>query len=371
MKKALVTCHLGRHFTKFGHYDMEVLLNMGYEVHIAANFKGKLDSYENHRVITHQVDFDRKPFKLSNIKAYSQIKKIINNYKFDIIQTQSPVGGVITRFAARESRKLNNTGVVYTAHGFHFYDGAPLKNWLLYYLIERFASRYTDTLITINSEDYSRAKTLKAKNVKLIPGVGIDLNNIHSKQKKVNKLKEELGITKEHFVISSIGELNNNKNHKVVLEALYRINNKKIKYIIAGSGKLESSLNQKIKEYNLENQVKLLGYRDETLEIVELSDIFIFPSYREGLSLSLMEAMALGKPVIASNIRGNNDLIDDNKGGFLFNPQDVCQLSYHLEEMLNNSDLRDSLSKYNIEKIKEYSLEKVQDEMISIYYEIK
>src|SRR5699024_1671436 len=121
--------------------------------------------------------------------------------------------------AAQSSRK-NGTKVLYTAHGFHFYDGAPLKNWLLYYPVEKWLSRYTDTLITINQEDYKRAQTFKANQVEYIPGVGIDLGNIQVNKEKVSKLKKNLELSTDDFVLCSIGELNHNKNHNVVLEAL-------------------------------------------------------------------------------------------------------------------------------------------------------
>src|SRR5699024_6230191 len=143
-------------------------------------------------------------------------------------------------------------------------------------------SQYTDTLITINEEDYKRAQTFKAKQVEYVPGVGIDLNDIQVNKEKVFMLKKDFGLTKNDFVLCSIGELNHNKNHSVVLEALSKIDNKDIKYLVAGTGELKEKLTKKVNELNLENQVTFLGYRDDIYELLTLSDVFVFPSYREG-----------------------------------------------------------------------------------------
>src|SRR5699024_2951923 len=167
--------------------------------------------------------------------------------------------------------------VDYTAHGFHFYDGAALKNWVTYYPIEKLLSRYTDVIITINEEDYKRAQTFKAKQVENVPGVGIDLDSIHINNEKLTKLKEDLKLEENDFVLCSIGELNHNKNHEIVLEAIHKLNNKNIKYLVAGMGELKEHLNKKVKELNLENQISFIGYSDDIYELLNLSDVFIFP----------------------------------------------------------------------------------------------
>src|SRR5699024_895710 len=110
-------------------------------------------------------------------------------------------------------------------------------------------------------------------------------------------------------------ELNNNKNHKVVLRAIAEINDKSIHYLIAGQGPLESNLVKLSKELGIDKQVHLLGYRKDIPDLLDIADIFIFPSIREGLSVSLMEAMTSALPAVVTNIRENSDLIDNNLGG--------------------------------------------------------
>lgn len=377
MKRALIVTSVASMIQQFNVPNIKILQELGYQVTVATNYEmpGNIpvrDSIELKKTLelnnvnTLNVCFNRSPLSVDNRKAYNQLKNLINHGTYDLIHCQSPIGGVLTRFAAQKTRG-KGTKVIYTAHGFHFYSGAPVKNWLFFYPIEKFLSKYTDVLITINEEDYKRAQTFKANQVEYIPGVGIDLGNIQVNKEKVSKLKKNLELSTDDFVLCSIGELNHNKNHNVVLEALSKLDNKNIKYLVAGTGELKENLTKKVKELNLEEQVEFLGFRDDIYELLYLSDVFIFPSYREGLSRSLMEAMAMGKPIIASDIRGNKDLIDDKEGGLLFNPRNAAHLSEHIITMLNNELFRKTASTYNTEKVKKFSLENVLNKMSRIY----
>ena len=248
---------------------------------------------------------------------------------------------MLVRLASRKVRK-NGTKVIYTAHGFHFYKGAPLKNWVLYYPIERLLARYTDVLTTINIEDYERAKkSFKAKKIKYIPGVGIDTNRFQ--QIDVNKLvkRQEIGVPEDSFVVLSVGELNKNKNHETVIKAIARLNNPNVYYVICGQGVLEDYLKKLIKELGLERQIKLLGFRKDIGEICKVADLFVFPSFREGLSVALMEAMASGLPIVCSEIRGNVDLVKDQKGGYLVKPEDVNGFRMNIDKLVKDEALKE------------------------------
>ena len=246
------------------------------------------------------------------------MKKLCSKNNYDIVHCHSPIGGMIARFACRRARK-KRTRVIYTAHGFHFYKGAPLRNWLIYYTAEKIAANFTDTLITINKEDYNRAKKkFRVNKVEYVPGVGLDLN----KFKKTifdKKLKlQELNIPQNSFVIMSVGELNKNKNHEVVIRAISEIANPNIHYIICGEGNLEKHLRDLSKLLGIEKQVHLLGFRKDIHVIHKVSDLFVFPSLREGLSVALMEAMGSGLPIVCSEIRGNIDLVQEKQGACYF-----------------------------------------------------
>ena len=252
------------------------------------------------------------------------------------------------------------------------YKGAPLKNWLLFYPVEWLCSFWTDILITINKEDYNLAlKSMHAQKIKYIPGVGIDLKYLNS-LKIDRKLKRgELGLKENDFILLSVGELNENKNHITVIKAVNELINKEkiknLKYIICGEGSKRKELESFIKENNIENNVKLLGFRKDILEIYKISNCFVFPSYREGLSVSLMEAMASKLPCIVSKIRGNIDLIDE-KGGFIIAPEDWKSFSKKIQFLMNNIDIQRRMKDYNLKKIEYFEIKIIKMTLLKIYF---
>lgn len=365
-KKVLFTATVIIHIKSFHLPYIKWLKEQGYEVHVAAknDFINELCVIPNCDKY-YDIQFARFPFSKTNIKAYKQLKKLIQENNYEIIHCHTPVAGVLTRLAARNNK---NTTVIYTAHGFHFFKGAPLLNWLIYYPVERFCARYTDKLITINKEDYGRAKQFKLrKNGKLyyVPGVGIDLDEIENIKVDIKKKKAELGIQENTPVLLSVGELNKNKNHETVLQVLSKLKDKNFIYLICGRGVLKEYLERKIQELHLENKAKLLGYRSDVIEILKIADLFIFLSKREGLPMSVIEAMATGLPVIASNVRGNRDLIAKEK---LFEPDDAAALTNLIKNQLEAIENKE-LKKVAYANLEQYSLKNVLKQMAEIYEE--
>lgn len=364
MKKILIVSTVSRQFYLFEKGNIEVLHSLGYEVHGAANYEDANERLDGLNFIRHHIDIQRSPYSKKNVIAYRQLKKIMRTNHFDAIHCHSPMGGVLGRLAARAA---GIKSVIYTAHGFHFYEGAPLNNWLLYYPVERLLSRYTDTLITINHEDYNRAKKFKKTNAFYVPGVGIDLEKIKNVNIDQDRKREELGIPKESFLITTVGELNDNKNHEIIIHALSQLQNKEIHYVICGTGDLESKLIELSEDLGIAEQVHLLGFRNDIHEINKASDLFVFPSFREGLPVSVMEAMATGLPVIASNIRGNSDLIDE-EGGYLIPPQNADIWTKKILSVYKLPVLqRLQLGEYNEKKVENYNLKNVLKHMMEIY----
>uniref|UniRef100_UPI003FF0FDBD glycosyltransferase family 4 protein n=1 Tax=Fusobacterium mortiferum TaxID=850 RepID=UPI003FF0FDBD len=365
-EKVLILASVASMIDQFNIPNIKLLQEMGYEVHVACNFeKGNSCSFEkiqglknfleNMKVKYYQINFERNVLKVfSNFSAYKDVKKILEKNKYKFLHCHSPIGGVIGRIAGH----LTKTKVIYTAHGFHFFKGAPLINWLIYYPIEKYLSKYTDILITINKEDYERAKTFLAKRVEYIPGVGVDVEKIRNIEVNKDKKREELGLTKDNIVLLSVGELNKNKNHEVVIKALAQLNNPNIHYLICGQGNLKGYLEKLIRKLKLENNIKLLGFRKDIYEIYKISDVFVFPSKREGLSVALMEAIVCELPVICSNIRGNIDLISSGINGIL-----VDRERFSLEVLKNRKfqDIKKTKINFNkkiIEKINIIEIEK-------------
>lgn len=381
MKRALVLASVASMIDQFNMPNIRLMKQMGYEVDVATNFlKGSTCSDEKITALNQtlqemdvrcfQIDFSRNVLNVSeNIKAYKQTKKIIDENNYALIHSHSPIGGFLSRIAARNARK-KGTKMIYTAHGFHFFKGAPLMNWLIFYPIERISSRWTDVLVTITHEDYQLAqKKMYAKEVVYVPGVGIDTAVFAPKEGDAvtNALKrEELGIPMEDTVMLSVGELNKNKNHEIVLRAMAQLGRKDLHYVIAGRGVLKEHLEQLAKELGVSNQLHLLGFRTDVKELFKMADFFAHPSFREGLSVAVMEAMANGLPVICTEIRGNTDLIEDNKGGYLFKPAEQETAYRALKSVMNSPD-RKSMGLYNLKKAEGLDVKAVLEVMRNIY----
>ena len=378
MKKALMLSSVASMIDQFNMENIKILKSLGYEVHVLANFsfgnttsdertKEFKEELENMGIKVYNVPIPRKITAIKEmISSYKKIKKVCSENNYDILHCHSPIGGVLARFAFKDFRKKGGK-LIYTAHGFHFFKGAPIKNWIIFYPIEKFCSRYTDCLITINKEDYKRAKNFKAKEVKYVPGIGVDTKKIKD-IKKNRKILNEFNI-KDEVVLVSVGELSNRKNHKVILKALEKVKGN-FKYIICGQGAKKEELIKLSKELNLQEKVEFLGYRQDVKEILKASDIFCFPSKQEGLPVALMEAMASGLPVICSDIRGNKDLIENKKGGYLLKSYDIDEYSIKIQELIENKVLREEMGNFNLEKIKNFDRKKVNTIMEEIYNEL-
>lgn len=319
----------------------------------------------------HYIDipFERNPLKPGNVKAYRMLRKIVEKEQFDLIYCHTPVGAMLARLAGISARK-KGTKVIYMAHGFHFYNGAPLLNWMIYYPAEKFLSRFTDGLITINQEDYRRAQKFHAGKTILIPGVGIDLDKFQKKEPTRQEIRNKLGIPERKIILMSVGELTKRKNHMAVIEALACLKEYDILYVVCGDGPMKARLRARAEELGIRDRVKLLGFRKDIAELHKMADIFVFPSLQEGLPVALMEAMASGLPIVASRIRGNEDLIQNNRGGYLVKAQDSEQLAEAISKMIKNPEQRDKMEKRNLEIIKHYGQDAVLQKMKEFFNEI-
>ena len=372
MQKILLIATVQSHIAQFHKPLINVLNENGYIVDIAArnNLKEKnglkIENINN----VYDIPFSRNPINKNNINAYKQLKEIVLKNDYDILHCNTPMGGIITRLIKKKNKNLKSK-IIYTAHGFHFYKGAPIINWLVYYPIEKYFSKYTDVLITINDEDYNTAKNkFKNVNVQKINSTGIDLTkfqNIITEQEK-EFLRKDLRIQKEDFSIINIGELNKNKNQIMQLKAIKLMiekGYKNVKLFICGNGPLENEYRQYIKESNLENNVILLGYRTDVNKILQIADCAISTSIREGLGINILEAMASGVPVIATENRGHKELIKNNINGYLARIGDIDELIKDIEKIIENKN--EDIIKNEKEEVKKYSENIVKSKLLEIY----
>ena len=342
-----------------------MLIKEGHRVDIACNDTESVpQEYKDLNCEIYKLSCERTPFSGGTVKAVREINRIVKKNGYHIVHCHSPVASICARIACIGLRK-RGVKVIYTAHGFHFYKGAPLINWALYFPIERFCSRFTDALITINHEDYSIARDkMKAKKTIYVPGVGINLNKCRLAKVDRAAKREEIGVPSDAVLLLSLGELNENKNHSTVIYAIARMENKSVHYAIAGKGELKSQLEKLARDLGIEHRVHLLGFRKDVMELCKASDIYIHPSFREGLPVSVMEAMACGLPVIASDTRGCAELAD-GEGGLLFSPNDIETCKNCIERLLS-LDIYE-MGQKNMEKAKPYSEEIINSQMIDIY----
>lgn len=358
MKKVLFTATVDSHILHFHIPYLQYFQEQGYEVHVATNGTEAIPFCD----VKHTVKFERSPFKGNNIKAIHQLKEIINKEKFEIIHCHTPMGSVVTRLAAKQARKQYGTKVIYTAHGFHFFKGAPIQNWILFYPVEKWLSKYTDCLITINQEDYELAKNkFHAKKVELVNGVGVDEEkfNFDMSEQEKHKLRASLGLQDDDFVLIYVAELNKNKNQQMLIKAIENIKDNKVKLLLVGKGDLENDYKDRVKKQNLDKRIIFTGYRTDIPELLKISDLCVATSKREGLPVNIIEAMMSGLPIIATNCRGHRDLVDISDLVAIKNGEQ--QLVNYIMQKKNATVKR---KKYEVTS---YSMKTINEKMRKIY----
>lgn len=370
MAKLLFISNISDSVGSFAVASIAAAKKYGLEFYYASNWSSATDKQmaedeKKYGIKLVHIDVERSPYSTKNFQAYKKIVDFIREEKIDYIHCNTPVGGLLGRLAGE---KCNVKRVIYQAHGFHFYNGAPKKNWLIYYPIERWLAKKTDAIITINKEDFERAKTFKLKNngqVYYVPGVGMDL----SKYKRADSFREmkrkELCLQETDFALISMGDLIKRKNYAIAIEAVEKINNPKVHYFICGKGPEEEHLSELTKKLGVENQVHFLGYRTDIKELLTASDAFLFTSKQEGLARSLMEAMASGLPCVVSKIRGNTELIINNINGFLCT--DVEEYVNSIKKLMQSPESVKIFVERSLENLKNFSIERVEDSMFDIY----
>ena len=347
--------------------------NLGYDFQYVANRSAsteeqtKLDE-ETYGIKLHHIDLARAPYSPKNIKAYKQLCKIIRDEQIDYIHCNTPTGGLLGRIAGK---KCGVKKVIYQAHGFHFYKGAPKLNWMVYYPIEKWLAHHTDALITINQEDYELAKTkLKLRRngkVYYVPGVGIDTTQYALSAKAREEKRIELKLAENDVALISMGDLIERKNYDTAIRAIAEANNPALQYFICGKGPEEENLKALAVSLGVSEQIHFLGFRSDIKELLAAVDIFLFTTKQEGLPRSMMEAMASGLPCVASKIRGNTDLMVDGEGGYLCDTNDVSSYAEKLNILANDLSIRQKMGENNLIAIKKFSVETVIEEIRNVY----
>jgi len=380
-KKCLIVTSVSSMVGQFMMPNIDLLMSLGYDVTVATNFEfgstfdsacanELLNALEKKNVIICNVSFVRSVFSFKNITAYRQIKKLVDKNNYSLIHCHSPIGGVIARLVARKKRSFG-TKVIYTAHGFHFFKGASLVNWFLYYFTEKYLSKITDILITINKEDYDFAcRKMQASKIRYVHGAGVDTKKFSEPVVDAKTKRNEIGIPLNSDVLISVGELTKRKNHQVIIKTMGKMKTKDLYYVICGQGKRIAGLRNLCRRLNLQNRVMFLGYRNDIADLLCMSNLYVFPSLQEGLSVSLMEAMAAKLPCVVSNIRGNVDLITDGEGGVLCSVNNIGEYKNAIEKLVVDIELRQKMGEYNQAVLRKFDTAIVLNQLEKIYNEL-
>lgn len=376
MKKILIITTVGGFLPQFEMNDVKILMEQGYEIHYASNLENPVYSLDREKLIgmgirLHQIDICKSPVHIRhNIRAFRQLRAIMKQEGFSAVHCHNPMGGVLGRLAAGLGQKSRRPYVIYTAHGFHFYKGAPLFNWIFYYPVEWLLARWTDCLITINREDTRRAESFlgrRLKSVRQIPGVGVDTERFAGNNIERQDVRGELGLGENIFHILSVGELNHNKNHEVILRALALLRDPDICCGICGKGYREQYLLGLAEELGLENQVTFYGFRYDIPWMLQSADCFCFPSIREGLGIAALEAMAAGVPMITSDCRGTREYMEEGVTGYVCDSGSPEEYAALIKKMKENNGQRRTMSAVCRERAENFDITRTDRIMREIY----
>jgi len=320
---------------------------------------------------TFEVPFERQPLRPNNIKAYRELKKIIDGNGYDAVHCHTPMGAVITRLAAKSARK-KGTKVIYTAHGFHFFKGASIKNWMFFYPVEKYLSKYTDCLITINSEDCELAhkKKFRAGKIYKVHGVGVELDKFKAVDADEKaRLRAEYGYDGDTFIMIYPADLSVRKNQPMLFDALQKIakKNKNVKLLLPGQPIRLEEYKRMVSERGIADNVEFLGYRRDINNLVGLSDLSVASSFQEGLPINIIEAMAMGNAIVATDVRGNNDAVEDGVNGYLVPVGDSDLMAEKILELMNDREKLRTFGENGLDMVKDFSTENVNREMLTIY----
>lgn len=369
MMKILIIATIEATIRSFLIPHIKHLQDKGYEVALASNFEG-IDQalYRPLGVEIYHIPFSRNLFDFANAKSFFMIRNLLKSNSFCAIHTHTPIASFLSRLACPSKVK-----VLYTAHGFHFHENGGKLGNLIYFLAEKIAAYKTDRLIVMNTDDWKAAERLTSSNkVKFIKGIGVDLDYYKLTNETMQEdLRQELHLSPKNVTITYLAEFIDRKRHIDIIRAGEILKQQQIQnfiILLAGSGPNQKAIQEEIDKKDLDQFVKCIGYRRDVVNLLSITDIGLMISSQEGLPRSMMEMMAMKIPVIATDIRGNRDLIVDGHNGYLIEVNNPVMLAKRIMALLEDADLRMHYGWNAQEKmIQECSLKKILSDMNQVY----
>lgn len=376
MKRALLLAPMGSVHRRFNQANIAALQSLGLHVELCANFEnGNGPEIHNQSFLeecgirgikTHSIPFARHSLT-GSLKCLSQLKELLSREQYDLVHTHTETGGLLLKLAYSEKGKSK---FIFTPHGMSFWKGSSLKSQLVYRPLERWICSAMDMNLGMNMEEVENLEQWNKRTAHYVHGVGLNVARMQNPSRSREQMREEFGLTESDKFIVSIGELDDNKNHITVIKALATLGRKDFKYVVCGVGPNKDMLLAEAECTGLKENVILAGYRSDIPDVLNAADIFVFPSFHEGMPVSALEAMACSLPVVCSAIRGNVDVVKDGDNGYLFKPSDVDTLSRQIALLMDNDALRQQMGAKNKEIVREFSLGAVTEELKAIYSKV-
>lgn len=375
--KILIITTVSGFLQQFLRADIAALQKRGWEIYYASNFSHPVyscdrEELERRGITCFDIPIEKSPSKImSNLFALRQIETIIEKLHIDVIHCHTPLGGALGRFAGNHTYSgAWKPRVIYTTHGFHFYKGAPKKDFLLWKNAEKMLAGMTDVLITVNREDYGAARTFRLRKggaVYRIPGVGYDPVRFYPDAADGTALRKELGISESTFVFLTAGELVPNKNQMVLIGAAKRLKaeDKVFRLLVLGEGPERERLQVAIDRAGLSREVQLLGYRKDIERFYRAADCFLFPSIREGFGMAAVEAMASGLPLIASYNRGTREYAGEN--AYTLRYDDAAGFALFMKRIMEEPEKWEAMSRVGLRMAENFTRDKTEAILDSIY----
>ena len=376
MKRALLLAPMGSVHRRFNQANIAALQSLGLQVELCANFENGngpeihnqsfVEECEIRGIKTRSIPFARHSLT-GSLKCLSQLKELLSREQYDLVHTHTETGGLLLKLAYSEKGKSK---FIFTPHGMSFWKGSSLKSQLVYRPLERWICSAMDMNLGMNMEEVENLEQWNKRTAHYVHGVGLNVARMQNPSRSREQMREEFGLAESDKFIASIGELDDNKNHITVIKALAILGRKDFKYVVCGVGPNKDMLLAEAECTGLKENVILAGYRSDIPDVLNAADIFVFPSFHEGMPVSALEAMACSLPVVCSAIRGNVDVVKDGDNGYLFKPSDVDTLSRQIALLMDNEALRQQMGAKNKEIVREFSLEAVTEELKAIYSKV-